>query len=457
MWGDVRDRLAALPEGSVHMAVTSPPFWGLRSYLDDDDPAKPLEIGAEPLHDCGGWATGDPCDACGVCYVCHIVGVARAVWRVLRNDGTFWLEIGDSYNGSGGAGGDYGQGGIRAGQRKYGGRRLREVRLAGRVRPGLKDKDLCMVPHRVALALQADGWWVRSDIVWSRDNPMPSSGSDRPTSCHSYIFLLAKGRRYFYDADAIREPAVMRPQRRPSGRPEDRRPRQAGHPPQGWSTAKRDVKGQDCPPSGRNVRDVWSINTVPFGAQTTEDDHFATFPPALPSRCIQAGTGAHGVCPGCGAPWMRVSERTVMQVWASSKRLHAQAKDRAHHRTATGGTMDVPPTSMTIGWRPTCGCVASAGPCGPCGGVPAAESVLLCDRCGGTGLDVPAPVPAVVLDPFLGSGTTALAARDLRRSWIGIDLNGAYAAVQAERLGGKGYVERMLAERAGQTTMFDDG
>lgn len=450
MWGDVRQRLSDLPDASVHMVVTSPPFWGLRSYLDADDPAKALEIGAEGLHDCAGWATGEPCG--DGCYICHLVEVAREVRRVLRPDGTFWLECGDSYNGSGGAGGDYGKGGIRAGQPRWHGRRLREVRSAGRCRGGLKDKDLCMVPHRVALALQADGWWVRSDIVWHRENPMPSPVTDRPVSSHSYVFLLTKAKRYFYDAEAVREVATMRPQRRLQEPGPDRVPRPSGHPPRtGNGREMREAPAQES--SGRNARDVWTINTRGFGAQTTQDDHYATFPIDLPMRCILAGTSMHGVCPACGAPWAREVERTAMEVRASAKRLHAQAKDRAHHRTATGGTMARPPMSRTVGWTPTCACMSPDAPCSACGG----SGSEACARCGGTGRDVPMPVPAVVLDPFLGSGTTALAARALGRRWIGIDLNESYADVQAERLGGRGYIDRVLAERDGQMALFGTG
>jgi DNA modification methylase len=198
--GHTLNRLREIPDASVHCIVTSPPYWGLRNYglepqiwmlPDMDCPGHEWgekivrdkrgvqlgkevspdargssngsfcrlcgawrgSFGLEPTFDCLGWATGNPC---GHCYICHSLQIYREVWRVLRKDGTFWLNIGDSYNGSGGAGGDYNKGGLKEGQPKFPGRRVN----------GLKPKDLCMIPARVALALQADGWWLRSDIIW---------------------------------------------------------------------------------------------------------------------------------------------------------------------------------------------------------------------------------------------------------------------------------------------------
>jgi DNA modification methylase len=175
-----------LADQSVHCVVTSPPYWALRDY------GTPGQLGLEPLHDCLGWATSDNC---GACYVCHMRAVFAEVWRVLRDDGTLWLNLGDSYNGSGGAGGDYNPGGLKAGQPKYPGHRG----------AGLKVKDLVGIPWRVAFALQADGWYLRSDIIWAKPNPMPESVTDRPTKAHEYLFLFSKSPKYYYDAHAIRE------------------------------------------------------------------------------------------------------------------------------------------------------------------------------------------------------------------------------------------------------------
>ena len=171
------------------------------------------QLGQEPLHDCLGWATGEKC---GTCFVCHLVAVFREVWRVLRRDGTVWLDLGDSFAGSGGAGGDYARGGLREGQPKFKGtaalaRSKRNAKIWGGDNlpspGGLKPKDLIGIPWRVALALQADGWYLRSDIIWEKPNPMPESVRDRPTKSHEHVFLLTKSPHYFYDAPAIAESA----------------------------------------------------------------------------------------------------------------------------------------------------------------------------------------------------------------------------------------------------------
>ncbi|MBY6273924.1 MAG: hypothetical protein CW346_17265, partial [Bacillaceae bacterium] len=223
--------------------VTSPPYFGLRNYGVDG------QIGLE--------STVEE-------YVQTMVEVFREVRRVLRKDGTLWLNLGDSYNGSGGAGGDYAEGGLKEGQPKYPGRRL----------DGLKPKDLIGVPWRVAFALQADGWYLRSDIIWSKPNPMPESVTDRPTKAHEYVFLLAKSERYFYDADAIREPHTVDWIGRNIKSAKGNKDRNDG--------------GKACEtgnPAGRNKRSVWEISTKPF-----PEAHFATFPPELPEICILAGT-----------------------------------------------------------------------------------------------------------------------------------------------------------------------
>ena len=173
--GDVIACLRSLPDACVQCVVTSPPYWGLRDYGVEG------QIGLEPTPEE---------------HVERMVEVFREVRRVLRDDGTLWLNLGDSYNGSGGAGGDYDPGGLKAGQPKFPGRRI----------SALKPKDLVGIPWRVAFALQADGWYLRSDIIWSKPNPMPESVTDRPTKSHEFVFLFAKSPRYFYDHEAIKEP-----------------------------------------------------------------------------------------------------------------------------------------------------------------------------------------------------------------------------------------------------------
>jgi DNA modification methylase len=224
-------------------------------------------------------------------YVEHIVTVFREVRRVLRPDGTCWLNMGDSFAGS--------KKGPTEGDGRRAGRGIRsgtgyELRDRGEV-AGLKPKDLCGIPWRVALALQADGWWLRSDIIWSKPNPMPESVTDRPTRSHEYVFLLTKSARYFYDADAVREVGAG------YGRSERFRDEK-------YTGGRSFVNDGDygkthgggrssLDGSGRNLHSVWEFPTEPF-----PEAHFATFPEELVRRCIMAGTSEHGCCPECGAP-----------------------------------------------------------------------------------------------------------------------------------------------------------
>ena len=164
----------------------------------------------------------------------------------------------------------------------------------------LKPKDLVGMPWRLAFALQADGWYLRADIVWAKPNPMPESVTDRPTKAHEYVFLLTKSARYFYDADAVREPGSGRASGKVAddgclGRDAVKHRTRAGF------AAVRDVEWH-----GRNLRSVWTIPSAPF-----PEAHFATFPPALASRCIQAGTSEKGACGACGAPWARQIEHDI--------------------------------------------------------------------------------------------------------------------------------------------------
>ena len=251
---DKAERVAdILPPESVQTVVTSPPYYGLRDYGVEG------QIGLE--------ATPEE-------YVAKLVEVFRGIRQVLRPDGTVWLNLGDSYNGSGGAGGDYNEGGLKEGQPRYPGRRVE----------GLKPKDLIGIPWRVAFALQADGWYLRSDIIWHKPNPMPESVTDRPTKAHEYIFLLTKNPRYYYDAEAIAEPAVTTDPRKTTFRRTGGKMTALDVPGQAQSSHRDDRK--DTPPrETRNRRSVWTINTSRF-----PEAHFATFPERLPELCILAGS-----------------------------------------------------------------------------------------------------------------------------------------------------------------------
>ncbi|MEE9149957.1 MAG: site-specific DNA-methyltransferase [Candidatus Tectomicrobia bacterium] len=303
--------------------ITSPPYWGLRDYGNE-----PVAWGPECEHEWGGdiisktndsnrgemeWTTGGAPGAkvkgervsqgsfCCHCsawrgnlgleptpelYVEHLVEVMREVRRVLQDDGTLWLNLGDSYSGSG-----RGPSSMNAAQEMWN----------ATVPVGLKPKDLVGIPWRVAFALQADGWWLRSDIVWSKPNPMPESVTDRPTRSHEYLFLLTKKVRYYYDADAIREPAKMESEARygrnssyngskpyamkqgPTGRKTDK---QRGHSRRhaGFNDRWDAMSREEQQAGGANKRSVWEIATQPYPGA-----HFAVFPEKLVEPCILAG------------------------------------------------------------------------------------------------------------------------------------------------------------------------
>lgn len=284
--GDAADTLRKLPEGSVHCCVTSPPYWGLRDYGSDE------QLGLE--------ATPDE-------YVANLVRVFAEVRRVLRSDGTLWLNLGDSYATGAGAVGRCPGGG------EQGDRFLRQGHINTQPNrmpiPGLKPKDLVGIPWRVAFALQADGWWLRSDIIWHKPNPMPESVTDRPTKAHEYIFLLTKSSRYYYDADTIAEPATLDHPHSVDCRPEPSgglMPEHTGLRQQGLAQRRSGNKerkyddavdrpdshlGRSIPWEGatRNKRTVWTVATKPYA-----EAHFATFPPKLIEPCILAGCPAGG-------------------------------------------------------------------------------------------------------------------------------------------------------------------
>ena len=260
--GDCLETLKTLPECSVQTCVTSPPYYGLRDYGND------AQIGLEQ----------SPEE-----YIAKLVEVFREVRRVLKDDGTLWLNLGDSYNSGSGGYDDKYEGGF-VGREDI---KDKVMKRKGRADNSLAPKQLMMIPARVALALQADGWWLRSEIVWHKPNPMPESVTDRPTKSHEMIYLLAKSARYFYDAEAIKEPNANpdRTNYTPGKRAyaegnteqcnDDRTRRNDGF--------EAYANGKQC--NGRNKRDVWTVTTKPY-----KEAHFATFPPDLIEPCILAGS-----------------------------------------------------------------------------------------------------------------------------------------------------------------------
>ena len=258
--GDCCEILRGLPESCVQTCVTSPPYWGLRDYQCAG------QIGLEDTPEA---------------YVARMVEVFREVRRVLRDDGTLWLNLGDSYSGSGPSGASYQSATTK--RRQDGGSVDGAFRISKTLAargltyaekkpippPGLKHKDLVGIPWRVAFALQADGWWLRQDIIWHKPNPMPESVRDRCTKAHEYVFLLSKSPKYYFDSEAMKEPAAYAGQMR--GGSTNRYEQ---------NSAGMDHKIYDT----RNKRSVWSVPVRPY-----KGAHFATFPPALIEPCVKAG------------------------------------------------------------------------------------------------------------------------------------------------------------------------
>ena len=250
--GDVRDQLRTLSAGSARTCVTSPPYWGLRDYGVGG------QLGLEPTPDA---------------YVAAMVEVFREVRRVLADDGSLWINLGDSY--ATGTKADRGAPAtVGPNVPASWSNRNQSVRCGTPV--GLKTKDLVGIPWMVAFALRADGWYLRSDIIWSKPNPMPESVTDRPTKAHEYIFLLSKSAKYYYDAKAIRERGVIA----------------AGTKGAKGSAERFNTAGVNSRPPEykvydgyRNKRSVWHIATYPY-----KGAHFATFPPTLIEPCILAGS-----------------------------------------------------------------------------------------------------------------------------------------------------------------------
>jgi site-specific DNA-methyltransferase (adenine-specific) len=247
--GDCIEMMRTLPDNSVNCCVTSPPYFGLRDYGCDG------QIGMEETPDA---------------FIAQLVSVFREVKRVLKDDGTLWVNIGDSYfnkqnSNRNGLGGSLGDGAVRGG-----GEYKTQKRNAGTT--GCKEKDLIGIPWMLAFALRADGWYLRQDIIWHKPNPMPESATDRCTKAHEYIFLLTKSPKYYFDHKAMQEKAVS------AGKP-----RQFGATKQ-EGTLRNDV-GRVFEDNGlRNKRSVWTVNVKPY-----KEAHFATYPPELITPCILAG------------------------------------------------------------------------------------------------------------------------------------------------------------------------
>ncbi len=435
-----------LADRSVHMCITSPPYWGLRDYgtasWDGGDPAcdhKELMGFINPKNTLGPAGhlpeTNSSsrmhhrqyraiCAKCGARridsqlgleptpdeYIAKMVAVFREVWRVLRDDGTCWVNMGDSYISHGW--------GSKGNENKGNSGSLFETDLDPRRYKGVKPKDLVGIPWRLAFALQASGWYLRSDIIWSKPNPMPESVTDRPTKSHEYLFLLSKSERYYFDAEAVRELSSRSYYEWTEGGNAHYKAAVGN----ANSAPKRDVdrqdKRRDDLPAVRNIRSVWTIPTEAYPGS-----HFATFPRKLVEPCIKAGTSERGCCPVCGKPWERVveSERVATRPGNKTKILvptgwntgpgRHDGIDGRYRGASEVGNRD-PGRHVAIktdrGWRHACNCHHMSANW--------------------------APVPAVVFDPFVGSGTVCVVANALGRHGIGLDLSADYLKLASQRI-----------------------
>jgi len=356
---------------SVHTVVTSPPYYGLRDYGVDG------QLGLEPTPDE---------------YIANLVAVFRECKRILRDDGTLWVNIGDSYARDPAK---VGNGHPSTGKQATNKGSLYDYQSP--IPSGLKPKDLIGIPWMLAFALRADGWYLRQDIIWAKPNPMPESVKDRCTKSHEYIFLLSKSARYYYDNEAVKEPVSDVSMKRAEygwdcDRPSTKNGSMGG---EGIHTEKMGTRFVD--PAGRNKRDVWTVTTKPY-----KGAHYATFNPELIKPCILAGA-PETCCAKCGAPYERIIER-------DRKARNELAKDDPRYRPNTyhgsyeniNGKGDAGYTfTQTLGFEPTCDCNAGTS-------------------------------SGIVFDPFVGSGTTVATAIQLGRKGIGIDLSFKYLQENAK-------------------------
>lgn len=431
-----------LADRSVQCIVTSPPYFGLRDYgtakweggsaeCDHKQTVARHDGGRVNTNGFHGSATDDSdkgamnyrdtCAKCGArridaqiglestpaAYVASIVAVMRECCRVLKDDGVACIVIGDSYAGGGGYYPDAPSNQSGSMQAKGNGKGKRNIKGQSRNVDGLKPKDLCGIPWRVAFALQDDGWYLRQDIIWSKPNPMPESVTDRCTKSHEYIFLLTKRARYYFDNEAIKEPYAESSVNRfeydfngydTKGDPTGQILGRATDPHGGLKNSK----GKDTS-HGRNRRSVWTVATSPYSGA-----HFATFPPALIELMILAGTSARGECPHCGKAWVRVVERNASLESGRLSLGYGVSTDAGVNTTNghNGSTLHHDIESITLGWRQQCAC-------------PPHE-----------------PIPQTVLDPFAGSGTTGAVAVKHGRRAVLLDLNTKYIDLQFDRTNG---------------------
>ena len=395
---DVRESLRNLPDNSIHTICTSPPYWGLRDYgveltVWGGDPKCNHEFTIENLeyirlnpggigwyrpqgpsilqegtpgfcHKCGAWRGCFGLEPAPQLYVKNLVEIAREFRRVLRPDGVFWLNLGDTYvshsrqtlDTIGGIEGDR----IRTDPDYKNNMEM----LKHKPNPEdicLKEKDLVGVPWRAALALQDDGWWLRRDIIWDKPNPMPESILDRASTAHEYIFMMTKSKVYYYDQEAVREPCVSGPS--DIKKMSEKKDRIGGkhldlNDPLSKANKNTNIgqKRAVGDPISRNLRSIWRISTSPYPGA-----HFATWPPKLVEKMILAGTSEKGCCAKCGAPLKRIVEKKSVSRDELPK-SHPEYRPGRYTRKSNGddtyanGGGQRFSSSFTAGWEPTCSC-----------------------------------------------------------------------------------------------------
>ena len=355
--GDSRNLLEYIEPETIQTVVTSPPYWGLRDYGTDK------QIGLEKTPEE---------------YINNLVMLFRDIRIALHDTGTVWLNLGDSYS--------------SGGRTSTTNDSLRGTTLVNTTRTpvtdNLKPKDLVGIPWRVAFALQADGWYLRSDIIWSKPNPMPESVTDRPTKAHEYIFLLSKSQNYYYDSDAIKEPTTTY-----DINVRDRDTTKLNNTPGRTKMGGLKLNSYEM----RNKRSVWEVNTRPY-----PEAHFATYPEKLIEPCILAGTSEKGSCPVCKSPWVkRTSVTSTPERKPRENRISViPGRDSATRMNSKDmGQVE----RVDLGWYPSC-----------------EHNVQ--------------PMASTILDPFVGSGTTCAVAQRLGRKGIGIDMSEEYIKLATKRI-----------------------
>lgn len=426
--GDCTEVMQTWPADSIDLVVTSPPYWGLRFYGEEtvrvwgglpECEHEWIESESGLVHENRNFSSGSQedvhgekgttwirkydsqkagfCSKCGAwrgslgleahpqLFIDHLVEICQEIKRVLKPSGTFWLNLGDTYYGGSGWKRDKNQTSKLEGGLQFHGPLRNEKEESSWLQP----KQLLMIPARVAIALQDDGWILRSAIIWHKPNHMPSSVTDRLTNAYEHIFLFAKNPRYYFDLDSIRQPHAQPDALTKKAGSITR----GGQPRQSPETSGYELKSN---PLGKNPGDLWRIPTTPFPGA-----HFATFPPKLIEPIIKAGC-PQWICSRCGKPRTRITETESTPTRPANKSKFGEPDEDLRGPVARERRVA---THHTVGWS-DCGCEEGW-------------------------------VGGIVLDPFAGSGTALRVARRLGRRFIGIEINPAYAEMARQRVRGR--------------------